>query len=323
MFFKRFILIALLSLSVTQTLAAKVYQIVDTSSSLVGEIVQVQADRRETLLDIGRRHGFGYHDMKLVNPEVDIWLPEDGEMIIIPSSFVLPHAPRNGIVINIPEMRLYYYLPKQQGNPQEVLTYPLGVGREGWNTPYMTTRIVEKKKHPDWYPPESIRKEHEEAGDPLPGIVKAGPDNPLGDYAMRLSKREYLIHGTNKPYGVGMRVSHGCIRLYPEDIEALFAQVAIETTVNIINQPYKVGIQNDVIYLEAHPYLEEEAEQFENNLTSVMSLILQFAGDRDYEVDWAAAYEAINNPTGIPIAIGIFMPRPMQISVKDKPRPTI
>ena len=310
MFFKQFVLTALFSLSVTQTVTAKVYQIVDPSSSLIGEIAQVQADKRETLLDIGRHHGFGYHDMKLVNPGVDTWLPEEGKIIVIPSSFILPHAPRNGIVMNIPEMRLYYYLPKQQGKPREVVTYPLGVGREGWNTPYMTTRIVEKKKHPDWRPPESIRKEHEEAGgDPLPEIVEPGPDNPLGDYAMRLGRREYLIHGTNRPYGVGMRVSHGCIRLYPEDIEVLFAKVAIETPVRIINQPYKVGIQNDVIYLEAHPYLEEDAEQFENNLTSIVSLIMQLADERDYEIDWSIAYEAINNPTGIPIEIGMFMPR--------------
>ena len=149
---------------------------------------------------------------------------------MVPSQFVLPVAPRDGIVLNVPEMRLYYYLPKKKNQPREVITYPLGVGREGWNTPYITTNIVEKKASPNWYPP-------------LPEIVKAGPDNPLGDFAMRLGQRDYLIHGTNKPYGVGMRVSHGCIRLFPEDIEALFEKVALKTPVRIINQPYKIGVK--------------------------------------------------------------------------------
>ena len=164
----------------------------------------------------------------------------------------------------------------------------------------------------------SIRKEHEEEGDPLPKIVKSGPDNPLGEYAMRLGQRDYLIHGTNKPYGVGMRVSHGCIRLYPEDIKALFAEVALKTPVRIVNQPYKVGVKNDVIYLEVHPYLDEDAEKFENNLTSVVSLIVEMANDRDYEIDWAAAYGAISKPTGLPVVIGMYIPKIMQAKVEEK-----
>ncbi len=318
MFLKQFTLIIILAVLASGQALANVYRLDDPDGMLIGEVTHIKADERETLLDVGRRHGFGYHDMKLVNPDVDTWLPKDGEKIVLPSHFILPHAPRTGIVMNVPEMRLYYYLPRKQGQPQEVVTYPLGVGREGWNTPYISTRIVEKKKFPNWYPPESIRKEHEEAGDPLPKIVEAGPDNPLGDYAMRLGRRDYLIHGTNKPYGVGMRVSHGCIRLYPEDIEALFSKVAIKTPVKIINQPYKIGIKNDVIYLEAHPFLEEDADKFENNLTSIVSLIVQLANERDYEIDWAVAYEAINNPNGLPIEIGMFLPKMMQAKVEDK-----
>jgi L,D-transpeptidase ErfK/SrfK len=303
-----FIVSVLLMLSGISSAYANRYVLSNANDTVLGEIKTVVADERDTLLDIARRYGFGYQDMKLVNPGVDTWLPGEGQEITLPGKFVLPVAPMEGIVLNVPEMRLYYYLPKQKGKPQEVITHPLGVGREGWNTPYMKTYIAEKKKNPNWYPPESIRKEHEESGDPLPKIVKSGPENPLGYFAMRLGKPDYLIHGTNKPYGLGMRVSHGCIRLYPEDIEALFAEVAIKTPVNIINQPYKIGVKDNVIYLEAHPFLQEDIEKFENNLTSVVALIVEISKEKNYELDWSAAYNAINEPTGLPIAIGMLMP---------------
>lgn len=310
------VLLSLIS-CVTNTYATR-YVLSESGDTLVGEIIKVKADERDTLLDIARRNGFGYQDMKLVNPDVDTWLPTHGQEVTLPSLFILPVAPMEGIVLNVPEMRLYYYPPKLNGKLQEVITYPLGVGREGWKTPYLKTKIVEKKANPNWYPPESIRKEHEAAGDPLPKIVKAGPDNPLGAFAMRLGNRDYLIHGTNKPYGVGMRVSHGCIRLYPEDIEALFAEVSLKTPVNIINQPYKIGVKDNIIYLEAHPFLYEDTQKYENNLTSVVALIIEISNDKDYELDWSAAYEAINKPTGLPIAIGKYLPKVMQTKVETK-----
>ena len=307
-----------LSLCSVSSAYANRYELSDSGDTVIGKISTVQADERDTLLDIARRHGFGYQDMKLVNPDVDTWLPGEGQEIILPAQFILPVAPMKGIVLNIPEMRLYYYLPKEAGKPQEVLTYPLGVGRSGWNTPYINTTIIQKKKNPNWYPPESIRKEHEEAGDPLPKIVKSGPDNPLGDFAMRLGQPDYLIHGTNKPYGIGMRVSHGCIRLYPEDIEALFSEVALKTPVNIINQPYKIGVKDSVIYLEAHPFLDEDVEKYENNLTSVVALIVEISNEKNYELDWSKAYEAIGNPSGLPVAIGMYLPEVMPAKVTEK-----
>ena len=276
-------------------------------NTVIGEIKTVTADERDTLLDIARSHGFGYQDMKLINTEVDTWLPVDGQEVILPSKFILPVAPMKGIVLNVPEMRLYYYPPKGKNDLQEVHTYPLGVGREGWNTPYIKTMIVEKKIKPSWHPPKSIRKEHEGAGDPLPKIVKPGPDNPLGSYAMRLGRRDYLIHGTNKPYGIGMRISHGCIRLYPEDIEELFSKVPLETPVNIINQPYKIGVKDNVIYLEAHPFLDEDKEIYENNLTSIISMIIKISKEREYQIDMSTAYEAIQNPNGLPVPVGMFL----------------
>ena len=304
----RLLFILLLNLCSAPPAKALRYVLDDSGATLIGEIVTTEAGERDTLLDIARLYGFGYQDMKLVNPELDTWLPGAGQKVILPAQFVLPAARQEGIVLNIPEMRLYYYPPPAKGGPREVLTYPLGIGREGWATPYIATRIIEKKVRPSWYPPESIRREHEEAGDPLPKVVRPGPDNPLGEYAMRLGRPEYLIHGTNKPYGIGMRVSHGCIRLYPEDIEALFAEVTLKTPVNIINQPYKLGVKDEVIYLEAHPFLQEDSEQYQNNLTSVVSLLINMAGERDYELDWDKAHEAINRPTGLPVAIGMFLP---------------
>lgn len=305
----RLLCILILSLCCAPPAKALRYVLDDSGDTLIGEIVVTEAQERDTLLDIARLHGFGYQDMKLVNPALDTWLPGAGQAVILPAQFILPAARQEGIVLNIPEMRLYYYPPSEKGRPREVLTYPLGIGREGWATPYIATRIIEKKVKPNWYPPESIRREHEAAGDPLPKIVRPGPDNPLGDYAMRLGRPEYLIHGTNKPYGIGMRVSHGCIRLYPEDIEALFSEVTLKTPVNIINQPYKIGVKDGVIYLEAHPFLQEDSEQYQNNLTSVVGLLINMAGGRDYEMDWDKAHKAINQPTGLPVAIGMFLPK--------------
>ena len=304
----RLLFILILNLCSAPPAKALRYVLDDSGATLIGEIVTTEARERDTLLDIARLYGFGYQDLKLVNPELDTWLPGAGQKVILPAQFILPAARQEGIVLNIPEMRLYYYPPPAKGGPREVLTYPLGIGREGWATPYIATRIIEKKVRPSWYPPESIRREHAEAGDPLPKVVRPGPDNPLGDYAMRLGRPEYLIHGTNKPYGIGMRVSHGCIRLYPEDIEALFAEVTLRTPVNIINQPYKLGVKDEVIYLEAHPFLQEDSEQYQNNLTSVVSLLIDMAGGRDYELDWDKAHEAISQPTGLPVAIGMFLP---------------
>ena len=294
-------------LSTTNTYASRYLIEESNRNSVIGSTKIIYADERDTLLDIARNHGFGYQDMKLANVNVDTWLPDDGQEVVLPSQFILPVASMDGIVLNVPEMRLYYYPPKEKGKLQEVFTYPLGVGREGWSTPYIKTIIVEKKVNPNWYPPKSILKEHEEAGDPLPKIVKPGPENPLGNYAMRLGRRDYLIHGTNKPNGIGMRISHGCIRLYPEDIKELFSKVSLKTPVNIINQPYKIGVKNDVIYLEVHPFLDEDKEKYENNLTSVIALIIKISNNRKYQIDMRTAYEAIKNPTGLPIAVGIYL----------------
>jgi len=284
--------------------AAK-YTLQNRKDSLVGEVITIHTELKDTLLDVARKNGLGYQDIKLLNPDLDTWLPGKDREVKLPLKFILPKTERDGIVLNIPEMRLYYYPKKSRDGIQEVITYPLGVGRQGWSTPYTKTKIIEKKINPKWYPPASIRQEHEEAGDPLPEVVESGPDNPLGNHAMRLGLPDYLIHGTNKPFGIGMRVSHGCIRLYPEDIEDLFEQVKLGTRVEIVNQPYKIGELDGVLYLEAHPYLDEDAGIFENNLTPIVKLIVDSTGEQQYEIDWDLVRQVVRNPTGVPTAIGV------------------
>jgi len=281
--------------------AARAYFLDAEAGSVVGEFGSVIARHEDTLLDIARENDLGYEDIKLANPGLDTWLPGAGTEVFLPTRFILPNGHRRGIVLNIPEMRLYYFVA---GDPAKVITYPLGIGREGWSTPYAKTHIIQKHKNPYWYPPQSIRDEHEAAGDPLPKIVQPGPDNPLGDYALRLGLPSYLIHGTNKPFGIGMRVSHGCIRLYPEDIAALFAWVKVNTPVAIINQPYKVGQSGNDIYLEAHPFLAEDTKQFKDNLTSVVDMLARLTAGKAHAIDWELAKNIIHKRQGIPIKIG-------------------
>jgi len=297
------LLLITLALSSVKLVAAE-YELDNEQDSLIGELETTRSAYEDTLPNIARKYDLGYDEIKLSNPDVDTWLPGEGRKILLPTQFLLPHAPRKGIVLNIPEMRLYYFPPHKQGVPVKVITYPLGVGREGWNTPYVQTKVIQKQKDPYWYPPESIREEHAANGDPLPRQIGPGPENPLGNYALRLSLPSYLIHGTNKPSGVGMRVSHGCIRLYPENIKELFDLVKPGTPVNIVNQPFKLGLHEGKIYLEAHPYLQEDAPLYRDNLTSVVRMLIDITDDNGYRIDWTLAKQVIHEMNGIPVAVG-------------------
>lgn len=227
-------------------------------SDLVGEVQVIRARYEDTFVDIARAYDLGYDELVEANPGVDPWLPGAGTRIVLPTQFILPDAPRDGIVLNVGTKRLFYFPKAAPGESRRVITHPVGIGREGWATPIGTTRVVSKAKDPVWTVPASIRREHAAAGDPLPARVPAGPDNPLGAYALRLGFPSYLIHGTNKPSGIGMRVSHGCIQLFPEDIESLFGQVPVGTRVHIVNQPQLVGWHEGNLYLEVHPPLEDD-----------------------------------------------------------------
>ncbi|HET8808473.1 MAG TPA: L,D-transpeptidase family protein, partial [Methylophaga sp.] len=250
-------------------------------------------------LDIARSFDLGYGDIVNANPNLDAWVPGDNQRVIVPTRFILPNAPRQGIVVNIPEMRLYYYQAKQVGEAQRVVTHPIGIGREGRDTPLGKLSIIQKRKNPSWTPPESVRKEHAAAGDILPAVVPPGPDNPLGSRAMRLSNPSYLIHGTDRPYGVGLRVSSGCIRLYPEDIESLFSKVPVGTQVNIIYAPFKVGVKNNELYMDAHKTLDDMDKRGSYNMTPVVAAMLEVNGDLPEGDAWTNAENMVLNGKGI------------------------
>lgn len=270
---------------------------------LVGATEQVQALPKDTLLDIARRYDIGQEEIVLANPGVDRWLPGSGANIIIPSQRVLPPPPRQGLVLNLPEMRIYFFPEQQPGQRPQVKTYPVSIGRMNWATPLGQTTLVAKERDPAWRPPESIRREHAEEGHPLPEVVPPGPENPLGRYALRLGIPGYLIHGTNKAFGVGMRVSHGCIRMLPEDIENLFPDIPIGTPVRIINQPAKAGWYGGELYLEIHPPLEEDQVSQDALEEIVMAVIDRALLRRAARLDKREIEQAIVRQDGLPVVV--------------------
>jgi L,D-transpeptidase ErfK/SrfK len=274
---------------------------------LIGEYAEVTAAHDDTLIDLARRSGLGYEEVVNANPGVDPWLPGAGTLVRLPLRRVLPDAPREGIVINLPEHRLYYFPPAKPGEPRVVVSYPVSVGKMDWSTPLGLTKIAAKLKDPPWYPPESVRAEHAARGDLLPKMIPAGPDNPLGLYALRLAipGGSYLIHGTNKPAGVGMQVTHGCMRLYPEHIEEFFKMVAVETPVRIVNQPHKVGWSDGRLYVEVHPPLEATSSAVvEPDRSSLARLVAVAVRQRPAgPVIWARAEAAFTRAQGIPVAV--------------------
>lgn len=299
------------------TARANEFVIPSPDATVVGEIRIVEAREGDTLLDIARRHKLGFEEIKLANPGVDTWLPGAGTEVVVPTQYVLPDAPREGIVVNIPEMRLYYYPERGAGEPARVVTYPVSIGRGDWATPLGTTRVVRKDENPTWRPPESIRAEHAARGDYLPKVVPPGPDNPLGDHSLRLGLPGYLIHGTNRSYGIGMKVTHGCLRLYPEDIEALFQATSVGTPVRLVNQAAKAGWLDGRLYLEVHPTFDETDDERPASLTPLVSAVLTETGSLpDDLVDWETVYATSRVSNGIPSAVSATMPRPAGTSAE-------
>lgn len=232
--------------------------VIAADDDVIGVTQVTKSSAEDTFSDIARRFNLGYDELIRANPGIDPWLPGADRDIILPTQFVLPDAPRDGLVINLPALRVYYFPKAKEGEPQRVITHPIGIGKVGWSTPEGSTKVTGKRKNPIWTPPASVRKEHRENGDPLPKQVPPGPDNPLGAFAMTLGWPSYLVHGTNKPYGVGMRSSHGCMRFYPEDIALLFDQIPIGTPVHVVNQPLLIGWHDGAIYVQAMPKLEDD-----------------------------------------------------------------
>ena len=304
---------------------AEMYDLPPDGTDVVGAVTIAIARKEDTLLDIARRHGLGYEDIVRANPDVDTWLPGEGTEVVLPTRYVLPPGPRRGVVLNLAEYRMYYYPEPKPGEAAVVMTYPISIGRMDWETPLGRTSVISKVRNPAWYPPDSIRAEHAAAGDPLPKIVPPGPDNPLGEYAMRLGLPGYLIHGTNRPAGVGMRVTHGCIRMFPEDIDYLFGRVDVKTPVRIINEPVKVGWNGDELVVEVHrtldvaspePPLEDEngvisesaaiaeAPVARNAMTALTEQFVAATNERRGMLDWDVAEGLLARADGIPAVAG-------------------
>ena len=271
--------------------------------AVVGQLQHTRVWRGDSLLDIGRTFDIGYNQIIRANPTLNRWLPRVGAEVVVPSMYILPSGERRGIVLNLAELRLYYYPPRGGA----VHTFPVSVGDYDWRTPLGKTKVVAKEVDPAWYPPKSIRAEHLENGDELPLMIPGGdPDNPLGHFALKLGIPGYLIHGTDqrRSYGIGMRVSHGCVRLYPEDIETLYSLVSVGTPVSIIDQPVKAGWHEDQLFLEVHHPLAEEGENdfIEPDLNHVISVISPFIS-LGVEVDADQVDAALRLGDGIPVAI--------------------
>jgi L,D-transpeptidase ErfK/SrfK len=294
-------LFCLAALAWAASATAAVYQLSGPDDVVFGQDQGIETVYEDTLYDLARKYSLGSEELIRVNPGVDPWLPGAGKHIVVPGRHILPPGPREGIVVNLPEHRLYFY------TPPTVITYPVSIGKMDWRTPLGVTHVIGKQKDPVWYPPESVRKEHAADGDPLPPRVPAGPDNPLGKFALRLAvgNGTYMIHGTNNPIAVGLPVTHGCIRMYPEDIEALFALVPVGTPVRIINQPVKVAWVDGELLLEAHPPVDAQGQSFEPNVDQFAELLRAAVGDATVAIHWDYAREVLARADGVLATVGL------------------
>jgi len=255
------------------------FTIPSPDQSVVGELQIVYTSEENTFSDLAREYGLGYDEIVAANPGIDPWLPGEQTPVLLPTQFVLPDVPRRGLVLNIASKRLFYFPPVAAGAPVQVLTYPIGIGRVGWQTPLGNAAVIAKARDPSWYVPASVRREHAELGNPLPAVVPPGPDNPLGHFVLKLDMPGYLIHGTNRPYGVGMRVSHGCVRLYPENIESLYEMVEVGEPVMIIDEPYLAGYRDGELYFESHSPLEDDQITPEERLQKLFERTADRSGE--------------------------------------------
>jgi L,D-transpeptidase ErfK/SrfK len=286
---------------------ATVFELPTDGSAIIGADTTITSRYTDTLLDIARRYSLGYDEIIRANPGVDMWLPGEGRQILLPGRRILPPGPHEGVVVSLPEHRLYYF-PKPKNNERRmVITYPVSIGKMGRTTPLGQTHVTAKIKHPSWYPPQSIRKEHAESGDPLPRVVGPGPDNPLGDFKIRLAFGDgtYEIHGTNNPTAVGLAVTHGCIRMYPEDVAALFPLLPVGTSVRLINVPVKVAWIDGELLLEAHPPVDAQGQSFEPNIDQFSDMLRAAVGDTTIAIHWEYAREVLQRANGVIATVGL------------------
>jgi L,D-transpeptidase ErfK/SrfK len=276
---------------------------------IVGVLQATKAFKEDTLTDIARRFNIGYEEIVRANPGVDPWLPGEGKSIVLPTEFILPNAPREGVIINVASMRIYYFPPHKADEPQTVITHPIGIGKVGWKTPEGVTKIVRRQKDPVWHVPVSVIKEHKENGEDLDAVIGPGPDNPLGRYAFYLAWPSYLIHGTNKPAGVGLRSSHGCIRLYPEDIASFYEMIPVGTQVRVVNQPFLFGWKDGELYMQASGALKDDdangetQPQPEDVPKALLRRVDKQIKYHDTTLNVDLVSELAHDPRGIPVVV--------------------
>lgn len=299
---------SLLLLAVIGNVHATSYQLPATRGDTVvasstGDTLSLTVDHDQTLLDVARQFNLGQSEIVTLNPKLDRWLVKKGTVVRLPNRRILPDTPHEGITLNIAEYRMYYYPANQSGT---VRSFAHGIGRQDWQTPLGKTTVAKKVKDPAWHPPESIRREHAANGDPLPEIVPPGPNNPLGAYALYLNlPGDYRIHGTDvdKIFGIGMQITHGCVRMYPEDIEFLYNSVPLGTSVYIVKQPIKVGWLNNTLYIEAHPDLEGEEKNQDERYAAALALIQKASNGELPEFDQVALNQALKDLDGTPVPL--------------------
>jgi len=298
--------IALLALILSLPSRATTYTLTDPQQQVIGEDQQVVTVYEDTLYDLARKYSLGSEELIRVNPGVDPWLPPTGTVLTIPGRHILPPGPREGIVVNLPEHRLYYFPKSKKGQPQQVVTYPVSIGKMDWHTPIGETHVIAKQKDPTWYPTESVRAEHAAAGEILPAKVPPGPDNPLGNRALRLAAGQgtYLIHGTNNPIAVGLAVTHGCIRMYPEDIEQLFPEIPVGEKVRIINEPMKLARVEGELVMEVHPPIDAQGQTAPVDVEQFSSHLREVAGP-DVAIHWDYALEVLARADGLLATVGL------------------
>jgi L,D-transpeptidase ErfK/SrfK len=317
---------SLLLLAVVGNAYATTYNLPETSGDRVvasspGDTASITVDQDQTLLDVARRFNLGQTEIVTLNPKLDRWLIKEGTVVRLPNRRILPDSPHEGITLNIAEYRMYYYPADQPGT---VRSYAHGIGRQDWQTPLGRTTVIKKVKDPAWHPPESIRREHAANGDPLPAIVPPGPNNPLGAHALYLNlPGDYRIHGTDvdKIYGIGMQITHGCVRMYPEDIEALYNSVPIGTPVYIVKQPIKVGWLNNTLYIEAHPDLEGEEKTQDQRYALALALIQKANNEELPEFDQVALNQALKDLDGTPVPLYERLPPLEEEIPANEPEP--
>lgn len=270
-------------------------------TDLIGAMRTVVISGSETLAGLALEHGLGFVELLAANPGVDPWVPEPGTEVVLPLAHVLPNAPRRGIVINLAEQRLYYF-PRDEGS---VRSFAIGPGGCGHETPLGETSIIRKQIDPSWTPPASILEERPG----LPRVIPPGPNNPLGKHALYLGWPTYIIHGTNKPLGIGRRVSHGCVRMYPEDIAWLFTNVFLGTPVSVVDQPIKIGWRDGELYLEVHPTqlqadaIEAGDEPPPDPLRELEWRVFSAAGPEADRLDWPHIQATARERRGVPIRV--------------------